>query len=156
MTSYIVGAGGFGLEKEKSRQLAVGYALRKIMFWNALPKRWVPAVLEALDIALFALHDISTYKYGLSCNELFDYIASARPIVSACAAENTLVAASGVGICVPSDSPDDIADALMKLRSMSEAERHAKGERGRYWVYEHHGATALAGRFLSALPQARQ
>jgi glycosyltransferase involved in cell wall biosynthesis len=147
---------GDGLEKEKSRQLAVGYDLRNVIFWDALPKRCVPAVLEALDIALFALHDISTYKYGLSCNKLFDYMASARPIVSACAAENTLVAASGAGICVPSDSPDDIADALMKLRSMGEAERHAIGERGRHWVYEHHGATALAGRFLGALAQARQ
>jgi glycosyltransferase involved in cell wall biosynthesis len=147
---------GDGLEKEKSRQLAVDYDLRNVIFWDALPKRCVPAVLEALDIALFALHDISTYKYGLSCNKLFDYMASARPIVSACAAENTLVAASGAGICVPSDSPDDIADALMKLRSMGEAERHAIGERGRHWVYEHHGATALAGRFLGALAQARQ
>jgi glycosyltransferase involved in cell wall biosynthesis len=147
---------GDGLEKEKSRQLAVGYDLRNVMFWDALPKRCVQAVLEALDIALFALHDISTYKYGLSSNKLFDYMASARPIVSACAAENTLVAASGAGICMPSDSPDDIAGAPMKLRSMGEAERYAIGERGRYWVYEHHGATALAGRFLGALAQARQ
>jgi glycosyltransferase involved in cell wall biosynthesis len=107
-------------------------------------------------VALFALHGISTYKYGLSCNKLFDYMASARPVVSACAAENTLVAASGAGICVPSDSPDDIADAPMKSRSMGEAERHVMGERGRHWVYEHHGATALAGRFLGALAQARQ
>jgi glycosyltransferase involved in cell wall biosynthesis len=147
---------GDELEKEKPRQLAVGYDLRNVTFWGALPKRCVPAVLEALDIALFALHGISTYKYGLSCNKLFDYMASARPVVSACAAENTLVAASGAGICVPSDSPDDIADAPMKSRSMGEAERHAMGERGRHWVYEHHGATALAGRFLGAIAQARQ
>jgi glycosyltransferase involved in cell wall biosynthesis len=147
---------GDGLEKEKSRQLAVGYDLRNVMFWDAAPKRCVPAVLDALDIALFALHDMSTYKYGLSCNKLFDHMASARPIVSACAAENTLVAAAGAGICVPSDSPDDIADAPMKLRSMGETERHAIGERARHWVYEHHGATALAGRFLGALAQARQ
>ncbi len=84
------------------------------------------------------------------------HMTSARPIVSVCAEENTLVAVSGAGICVPSDSPDDVADALMTPRSMDEAERHAMGERGRHWAYEHHGARALAGRFLGAPAQARQ
>jgi glycosyltransferase involved in cell wall biosynthesis len=147
---------GDGLQKEKSRQLAVSHDLRNVIFWDSLPKRCVPAVLGAFDITLFSLHDISTYKYGLSCNKLFDYMASGRPIVSACAVENTLVSTSGGGICVPSESPEDIADALIKLTSMGEAGRQAMGERGRHWVYQHHGATALAGRFLDALVQARQ
>ena len=32
----------------------------------------------------------------------------------------------------------------------------AMGERGRRWVYQHHGATTLAGRFLQALTQAQR
>jgi glycosyltransferase involved in cell wall biosynthesis len=142
---------GDGPEKEKSRQLASNLDLRNVLFWPPLPKRNIPAVLDALDVTLFSLRDISVYKYGLSCNKLFDYLASGRPIISACAIDETPVSASGAGICVPPESPEEVADALVKLASMSVAERHAMGERGRNWVYQHHGVTALAERFLDAL-----
>ena len=147
---------GDGLEKETSRQLASSHNLRNVLFWQSLPKRSIPAVLDALDVTLFSLRDISVYRYGLSCNKLFDYLASGRPIVSACAIEDTPVTASGGGICVPPESPEEIADALVRLASMSTAERHAMGERGRQWVYQHHGVTVLAGRFLDALVQAQR
>lgn len=147
---------GDGLEKEKSRQLADRLGLRNVLFWQSVPKRSVPAVLDALDVTLFSLHDIAVYKYGLSCNKLFEYLASGRPMVSACAIEDTPVSASGAGICVPPDSPEQIADALVKLAAMSETERHAMGEGGRKWVYQHHGVTALADRFLEALIQAQR
>jgi glycosyltransferase involved in cell wall biosynthesis len=146
---------GDGLEKEESIQLANGLGLRSVLFWQSLPKKCVPAVLDALDVTLFSLHDISVYKYGLSCNKIFDYLASGRPIVSACAIADTPISASGGGICVPSDSPEEIADALEKMASMSTEERDAMGERGRQWVYQHHGATALAERFLGALTEAQ-
>jgi glycosyltransferase involved in cell wall biosynthesis len=142
---------GDGPERETSRQLASSHGLRNVLFWESLPKQSIPAVLDALDVTLFSLRDISVYKYGLSCNKLFDYLASGRPIISACAIEDTPVSASGGGICVPPESPEEIADALVKLASMSVAERHAMGERGKHWVYQYHGMTALAGRFLDAL-----
>jgi glycosyltransferase involved in cell wall biosynthesis len=147
---------GDGPEKARSRQLASNHDLRNVLFWQSLPKRNVPAVLDALDVTLFSLHDIAVYRYGLSCNKLFDYLASGRPIVSSCAIEDMPVSASGGGICVPPESPEEIADALVRLAAMSEAERHAIGERGREWVYQHHGMTALAGRFLDALVQAQR
>ncbi len=113
-------------------------------------------MLAALDVTLFCLRDIPVFKYGLSSNKLFDYLASGRPVVSACAVEDMPVRESGGGICVPPEAPEAVADALVQLASMDAAERQAMGERGRLWVYEHNGATALAGRFLDALVRARQ
>jgi glycosyltransferase involved in cell wall biosynthesis len=147
---------GDGPEKERSQRLARHYSLRNVLFWQPLPKCSVPGVLDALDVTLFSVRDIPVFKYGLSCNKLFDYLASGRPVVSACAVEDTPVTASGGGICVPSDSPAAIADALVELAAMGEEGRLAMGERGRRWVYQHHGATTLAGRFLQALVQAQQ
>ena len=43
---------GDGLEKETSRQLAHSLGLRNVLFWQSLPKRSVPAVLDALDVTL--------------------------------------------------------------------------------------------------------
>ena len=147
---------GDGLEKEECQRLARRYGLHNTLFWPGVPKRDVPAVLRAFDVTLFALRDIPVFKYGLSCNKFFDYLAAGRPVVSACPVADTPVSASGGGVSVPAESPEAIADALVTLASLSEAQRQAIGERGSSWVYQHHGATALAGRFLDALVQAQR
>jgi hypothetical protein len=46
-----------------------------------------------------------------------------------------------------------MAGALAGLAAMSETERERMGERGRRWVYRHHGMTALAGAFLTAVSE---
>ena len=147
---------GEGSEKERCQRLSREYNLANILFWHPVPKSAVPAILDALDVTLFALRDASIFKYGLSCNKLFDYLASGRPVVAACAIADCPVSASGGGICVPAQSPRALADALQQMAALGEAGRHALGARGRNWVYQHHGATALAGRFLDALTMARR
>jgi glycosyltransferase involved in cell wall biosynthesis len=147
---------GDGLEKEACLRLARRHGLQNTLFWPCVPKRDVPAVLRALDVTLFALRDIPVFEYGLSCNKFFDYLAAGRPVVSACPVADTPVTASGGGVSVPAESPAAIADALVTLASLSEAQRQAIGESGSRWVYQHHGATALAGRFLDALVQAQR
>ena len=147
---------GDGPEKERCERLAHDYHLTNTLFWHPVPKHAVPVILEALDVTLFCLRDIPVFKYGLSSNKLFDYLACGRPVISACAVEDMPVQESGGGICVPPEKPEAVADALIQLASMDEVERQAVGERGRRWVYQNHGATALAGRFLDALVQAQQ
>jgi glycosyltransferase involved in cell wall biosynthesis len=147
---------GEGSEKERCQRLSRAYDLANISFWPPVPKYAVPAVLDALDVTLFALRDPSIFKYGLSCNKLFDYLASGRPVVSACAIADCPVSVSGGGMCVPSQSPGAMADALQQMAELGEAGRHALGAHGRNWVYQEHGATALAGRFLEALSRARR
>lgn len=146
---------GDGPEKETCQRLARHHDLHNVIFWQPVPKRSVPAVLAAFDITLFALLDVAVHKYGLSCNKLFDYLASGRPVVSACAVEETPVSASGGGICVPPEAPEAIADALITLASLGEAGRQAIGDRGKHWVYQNHDVTSLAERFLQALAQAQ-
>jgi glycosyltransferase involved in cell wall biosynthesis len=147
---------GDGVDKPKCEELARNYNLPNIIFWEPVPKHSVPSVLDALDVTLFSRRDVAVFKYGLSCNKMFDYLASGRPIISACDVTDTPISASGAGICVPSESPVEIADALMGLASIGEEGRRAMGERGKQWVYYHHGTTTLAQRFLSALAQAQQ
>jgi glycosyltransferase involved in cell wall biosynthesis len=147
---------GDGPEKEACQRLARLHGLHNVIFWRPVPKRSVPAVLEALDVTLFSLLDVSVFKYGLSSNKLFDYLASGRPVVSACAVDETPVSASGGGICVPPEAPGAIADALITLASLGEAGRQVIGDRGKHWVYQNHDVTALAERFLQVLVQAQR
>jgi glycosyltransferase involved in cell wall biosynthesis len=147
---------GDGQEKEDCQRLADRYRLENVLFWPPVPKSEVPAVLAELDVTLFCLRDLPVFRYGLSSNKLFDYLASGRPVVFASGVTDGPVHASGGGICVPAQSPERVADALVTLAGLGEAERLVIGERGRAWVYRYHGTTALASRFLQALMSDRR
>jgi glycosyltransferase involved in cell wall biosynthesis len=147
---------GEGPERAACERLAREYDLANVMFWPPVPKQSVRAVLGALDVTLFSLRDVPVFKYGLSSNKLFDYLASGRPVVAACAAARNPVSESGGGICVPPESPKAVADALIEMAALGGAGRRALGQRGRQWVSEHHSATVLAGQFLQALTTAQR
>ncbi|MDQ0989422.1 glycosyltransferase family 4 protein [Streptomyces sp. V3I7] len=144
---------GDGQEKAACQRLAHQHGLDNVLFWPPVPKQAVPAVLAELDVTLFCLRDVAVFKYGLSSNKLFDYLASGKPVLFASNAPGGPVRESGGGVCVPAESPADMAGALAGLASMSETERERMGERGRRWVYRHHGMTALAGAFLAAVSE---
>jgi glycosyltransferase involved in cell wall biosynthesis len=153
------GAGGIALvlvgdgpDKQRCRELAAALGLggNDILFVPPVPKRAVPEVLAALDVALFPLRDVPVFRYGLSSNKLFDYLASGRPGICASAVADNPVRASGGGICVRPE-PDEVADALAELAAAGPEGRRALGERGRAWVGRHHDTAALAERFLQAL-----
>jgi glycosyltransferase involved in cell wall biosynthesis len=145
---------GDGPDKMRCERLAQRYGLENTVFAAPVAKDAVPGVLESLDVALFCLRDIPVFRYGLSSNKIFDYLASGRPIVSACGVPDNPVQLSRGGICVPPEAPEAIADALAWLASAGEMGRHVIGERGRRWVYEHHDVTALAERFLQVVKSA--
>jgi len=142
---------GDGQEKRDCQDLASRLQLDNVLLWPPVPKTDVPGILAEFDAALFCLRDVPVFRYGLSSNKLFDYLASGRPVVFASSVADNPVRESGGGVCVPAGSPAEIARALVALADMGETGRLAMGERGRDWVYEHHGTTALAARFLSAL-----
>ncbi|WP_354637084.1 glycosyltransferase family 4 protein [Kitasatospora camelliae] len=144
---------GDGQEKAACRRLADRQGLDNVLFWPPVPKQAVPAVLAELDVTLFCLRDVAVFKYGLSSNKLFDYLASGKPVLFASNAPGSPVRASGGGVCVPPESPPAMADALAALAAMSGSERERMGELGRRWVYRHHGMTALAGAFLTAVSE---
>ena len=147
---------GEGPEKAACERLAREHDLSNVLFWRPVPKQSVPAVLGALDVMIFAVRDVPVFKYGLSSNKLFDYLASGRPVVAACGVVGNPVSESGGGICVPPESPKAVADALIDVAALGDAGRRALGERGRRWVYAHHSATVLAGQFLQALIRAQR
>lgn len=142
---------GDGPAKAGCEQRARDYGLANVLFGGPVPKHDLPAVLGALDVALFPLRDGSVARYGLSSNKLFDYLASGRPVLACCGVPGNPVEQSGGGLCVPAQSPAAVADGLLTLQAIGPAARRAMGERGRRWVYAHHGTSVLAGRFLDAL-----
>ncbi len=140
---------GHGSEDGRLRTLAAD--LPNVTFLGPVDKRDVPATLRAFDLCYIGYHRSPLYRFGISSNKVFDYMAASRPIVLAAEAANDWVQAAGCGITVPPDDPAALATAIRTIWGMTAAERSRLGANGREYVEREHSYAVLARRYLPIL-----
>ena len=122
-----------------------------VLIGPSVPKRDVPAILHALDAAVVHTTATPVYRYGISFNKLFEYMAAERPIVFATDSAYDPVAATGSGISVPPDDPEGLARAFLELAGMTAQARAAMGAAGREYVVGEHNMARLGEAFAAAV-----
>lgn len=148
VTVYLIGDGP---EKNKLKAFAEGKKLRNVIFINPVPKNLIPKVTEQFDVLYIGLQAQSLFRFGISPNKMMDYMAAGRPIINAIKAGNDPVAEAACGISVPPETPNAVANAILKMMSMSEQELHEMGLKGQKYVRSHHSYSVLGRRFLEAM-----
>jgi len=116
-----------------------------------VPKENVHQELANADVLFFALADSPVYKYGLSANKLFDYLASRKPIIFSCKAGNDPVKESGAGISIPPDNPEKVVEAILKIKDTSKEDLTIMGEKGYNYVKQIHGMESLSNKLESII-----
>jgi len=141
---------GEGMEKPRLEQLARQLYLSNVRFLPMQPIEELPDVLATADVSLVTLK--KEFAHESVPSKVYSILASGRPMI-ACASIGTeiarLVDQSQAGICVDPAAPEDLAKAILKLRS-DPARRDAMGNRGRDFVVEHFSREAVS-RQLDAL-----
>jgi glycosyltransferase involved in cell wall biosynthesis len=132
---------GDGAERAGLERLAASGG--PVVLCPAVPKKYVPTLLRTLDAAVVHTTWTPVYRYGISFNKLFEYMAAARPIVFACASAYDPVAAVGAGISIPPDDPQGVASAYLQLADASPDERARMGTAGREYVAREHDLERL-------------
>jgi len=139
---------GDGPEKARLQQIARDWGLKSVRFENVVPRAQVPHYAAQADILILVQREV---LYG-SSNKLYDYMAASKPIVFAVFAEhNNLVEQAQCGVAASPDNAADLAEKLLTVAQMPEAERRAMGERGRAYVRRHHDYSVLARRLADVL-----
>jgi len=141
---------GEGPQKQYLQNYTQKLGVETLTLESSIPKSEVPPVIAEADILIFHLLKVDVFRYGISPNKLFDYLAAQRPIVFACSARNNPVAEAGAGITVPPQNPKAMAEAVYRLATLSPEVRAEMGKRGRTYVESHHSYKQL-GRKLNAL-----
>ncbi len=142
---------GGGPSKPGLIEAARQRGLAHLHFTDPVPKADVPDTLRAFDALYYGLIPSPLYRFGVSANKLFDYMAAGRPIIQSNNASNDLVGEAGCGFSVgPNDVPA-LTSVMRKLLALSPAERQAMGERGERFVRKHHDHRILAKHFLAAI-----
>lgn len=145
---------GNGVLKPALRQLARDLDLGDdcVIFRDAVEKRAIPRVATEADAFVITVLDVpGLYRYGISMNKLFDYLAGRRPIIIASAAINNPVEDAQCGLTVPPGDPVALAEAIVEMARASNEQRAAWGDRGRRHVEECYGYDRLAGRLAKVL-----
>jgi len=135
---------GQGPEKPRLERMVAELLLQNVVF---LP----PVKKSAADVLVIGLQRCSLFRFGISPNKLIDYMMAGKPVIQAVDAGNDMVSESGCGFTVPPEDPAAIADAVVRLMSLSAAERADMGARGHSYVLGRHDYRVLAKQFLEVL-----
>lgn len=141
---------GDGPLKPELMTWARAVGLRNVEFLDPVPRKMIPALAATADAFIISVVNLpNLYRFGISMNKIFDYLAAARPIIIASDAVNNPVADSGAGITVQPDVPEAIAEAILRLEGMPLSDRCAMGLAGRVYVEKYHTYSMLAKRLAS-------
>jgi len=140
---------GKGPEKKALMQRSEGF--ENVFFFEPVPKQQIPDLLARFDLLYLGLQRQSLFRFGVSPNKLFDYMMAGKPVIQAIDAGNDPVAESGCGISIEPENPQALADAVLRMKNMSAAERLQMGAAGRQYVLQHHNYKVLAEKFLNVL-----
>lgn len=121
--------------------------MKNVTFLKAVTKKEIPAILAYADICYVGFLKSDLFRFGISPNKLFDYMAARKPIVMAIETDDNIVERANCGILVSSCLPVDIAKAISKLNSCTREELKTLGANGREYLEKHHTYSKLAQRY---------
>lgn len=143
---------GDGPVKRALQNLAGQLNLTNVSFEEPVTKSDIPALAVQADAFVISVLDKpNLYRYGMSMNKLFDYLAGRRPIVMASAAVNDPVRDAGAGITVPPGDPVALAGAIRRMVELPLSERMLMGAAGRRYVEQNNDFKMLAGKLAATL-----
>jgi len=104
----------------------------------------VPQVLRSVDAGIVHATANPVYRYGISFNKLFEYLAAGLPVVFACDSAYDPVAIAEAGISLHPNDPVRLADALLEIADAGPEARTRMGAAGRAYVAREHDIARLS------------
>ncbi|HHV42754.1 MAG TPA: glycosyltransferase family 4 protein [Clostridiaceae bacterium] len=142
---------GDGPEKTKLIQKTESPGIGNISFLDPVPKSQIPAVLQQADILVHCLKPLKVFKYGISPNKLFDYLASGKTIIMSAQASDEIIKQSKAGICVEPGNPDALVEGILNIIQMDPIQRKQFGTNGRAYVERYHSIQVLGEKLYNIL-----
>jgi glycosyltransferase involved in cell wall biosynthesis len=135
---------GQGPEKESLQKCAQQADLKNVAFLPPVARSQMAALTQAADLGYIGLQKKDLFRYGVSPNKLFEYMAAGLPILFAIDTIHDEVAEAKCGFSIPAQDPPALAALLRQVAQMSKDDLRAIGERGRQYVQRTHTYETLA------------
>jgi len=140
---------GQGPEKPALEESARRAGLQNVTFLPPVTRAQMPALTREADLGYIGLQKKDLFKYGVSPNKLFEYMAAGLPVVFAIDTPYDKVAEARCGFSIPAEAPQALADIVKRIRQMPRDRLAEMGDRGRQYVRRMHTYEVLARQYVS-------
>ncbi len=138
---------GGGVEVDRLKSLAKEMRLKNVEFLQAVPMAKIGGVLHKADALLVHLRKDPLFMITIP-SKTQAYMAAGKPILMAVDGDaGELVNVAGCGVLAESGNPEAIADAALKLYTMSASERDVMAMSGRKYYQSHLSLKVGVSRF---------
>lgn len=138
---------GQGPEKEPLQQRAQEADLPNVSFLPPVGRSQMPALTQSADLGYLGLQKRDLFRYGVSPNKLYEYMAAGLPILFAIEMDHDEVAQARCGFSIPAQDPPALAAVLRRVAAMPRSELREMGECGRRYLRETHTYETLARQY---------
>jgi lipopolysaccharide/colanic/teichoic acid biosynthesis glycosyltransferase/nitrate reductase NapE component len=146
---------GDGPSKDALMTLAKDLTVGNVLFRDPIPKQRIPALLANVDAGVLTLQDVPVFRFGVSPNKLFDYMAARLPVVTNVQGEvASVIHQANCGVLAPPADPQGLAQAMTQLRDLLNQDP-TFGDSGFVHVQQHHDRAKLAARMRQLIVRIR-
>lgn len=135
--------------KKPEFQNQVGH-LPHVSFIPKVKKDMVRSYINQFDVCFISWHPSELYQYGVSANKYFDFMAAAKPVLSANNGIQDPIALSEAGLCTDNKCHEILA-ALQKFLDMNSTVRIQMGNKGLQYIKENSTYQLLSDKYLAVL-----
>jgi glycosyltransferase involved in cell wall biosynthesis len=142
---------GGGNEKDKLKNIITNKNLNNVVMIDKQPRDYIPLILKKSDILFCGLMDRKAFKYGISKNKFYDYMAAKKPIVFASNVRGSLITKANAGITIEPHQPEKLAVILIDLYKNIDTKGKNFAKTGRKYVEKNHTTEKIGSDFLKVI-----
>ena len=109
---------GAGDELEGLKQRVEREQIRNVRFMGVVEKKYVPSIVSRADLNLAHNNPTPLFRYGISFNKLFDYLAAEKPVLSDFPCPYNPAVLWNAGTQVEDPTPEHVAAAIEAYAAM--------------------------------------
>ena len=113
---------GDGDQLSRLRQRVVDESINNVLFKGKVEKKFIPSIVSRADATFFILENSLLFRFGLSLNKSFEYLAAGKPQLVVGNAKYTIMDNYQCGIHVRKVSEHDFAEAVQYLANLDSAQ----------------------------------
>lgn len=145
---------GSGSERAVLEEIIQNEDLDNVVMIENQPKSHIPLILKKSGILFCGLMERKVFRYGISKNKFYDYMAAGKPVIFAANVRDSLIDKAQAGITVKPHDPEKLAEAIRYLYNNLDTVGRRFGENGRRYVEEHHTVEKIGEAFLDVIEYA--
>jgi colanic acid biosynthesis glycosyl transferase WcaI len=127
---------GEGADKSRLKALIAEKNLNNLLLLDGQPREQIASIIRSVNVCLVPLRKSDVFKTVIP-TKMLEFMSCGRPVILGVEGQaQEIVEAARAGICIEPEDPEQLADAILKLKSDSQLTRQL-GINGRDYIVQH-------------------